>query len=68
MFSYRSMLLLIALPAASFAWSPGNCEGLAALSLPNTTLTAKSVAAGSFTPSNGRGISDLPAFCQVHGV
>ena len=62
------MLLLIALPAAAFAWSPGNCEGLAALSLPNTTLTAKPVAAGSFTLPNGRGISGLPAFCQVHGV
>src|SRR5947209_846784 len=46
-----------------------NCEGLATLALQNTTITsAKSIAAGSFTPSGGRGIENLPAFCQVHGV
>ena len=64
---HRSMLMLIALalPAAVFA---ADCEGLARLSLPQTTLTAKTVPAGSFTPPNGRGLSNLPAFCQVHGV
>jgi feruloyl esterase len=50
-----------------------NCEALASLSLPNTTITlAKSMPAGAFTPPNpgpnARAIDDLPAFCQVHGV
>ncbi|MGD1096852.1 MAG: tannase/feruloyl esterase family alpha/beta hydrolase [Bryobacteraceae bacterium] len=51
---------------AAFA---ANCEGLTALSLPNTTITlAKSVPAGSFTPPAGQPINNLPAFCEVHGV
>jgi feruloyl esterase len=63
------MIIALAFPAASFAYSPAaDCEGLAALSLPHTTLTAKAVPAGSFTPPNGRGLANLPAFCQVHGV
>jgi feruloyl esterase len=45
------------------------CEGLAKLSLPNTTITmAQTVAAGAFTPPpGGRGgtFNDLPAFCRV---
>ncbi len=46
-----------------------NCEGIAGLSLQNTTITsAKSVAAGSFTPTGGRGLENLPAFCQVQGI
>jgi feruloyl esterase len=59
-------------PAASAATS---CEGLAALSLPNTTLTlTQSVAPGAFKPPvpapRGGGAAvpsytDLPAFCRV---
>jgi hypothetical protein len=59
------MLAALALPAAL---SAADCERLASLALPNTTLTAKVVPAGSFTPPNGRALNDLPAFCQVHGV
>jgi feruloyl esterase len=60
-----------AAPAAPPAAAP-NCEALANLSLPNTTMTAKTVPAGAFTPPGGRGgrgaIADVPASCQVHGV
>lgn len=66
MLSHPSIVALIALalPPAFAA----DCEALAALALPNTTLTAKTVAAGSFTLPNGQALRDLPAFCQVHGV
>ena len=48
-------LFSLALVPVAFA---GNCEGLASLALPNTTITiAKANPAG-----------DLPAYCQVHGV
>ena len=62
-------------PIVSVA-SAATCEGLASLSLPNTTiLLAQNIAAGAFTPppqagraGGGRGanFSDLPAFCRVH--
>src|SRR4029078_6979271 len=51
-----------------------NCEGLASLSFPNTTITtAERVAAGAFQPPGGAGragrggdpFKDLPAFCRV---
>ena len=44
------------------------CADLASLALPNTTITlAEDVAAGTFSPPNGRadGFQDLPAFCRV---
>ena len=45
-----------------------SCEGLAALTLPNTTVTiAKAITGGQFTPpGSSTAISNLPAFCQVH--
>jgi feruloyl esterase len=64
----RRILFLAALtiPVAAFA---ANCEELAGIALPNTTITlARSVPAGSFTPPNGQAINSLPAFCEIHGV
>lgn len=58
-------ILLLACSAALFA---ADCEKLAQLSLPETTLAAKSVPAGSFRLPNGQQIANLPAFCQVQGV
>lgn len=68
--SFRwSLVSLFILLWCSFAAFGANCEGLASLALPNTTITlAKSNAVGSFAPPAGRPIDDLPAFCQVHGV
>ena len=44
------------------------CESLAALALPNTTVTiAESRPAGEFTPPDAKPISGLPAFCRVAG-
>src|SRR5262245_47171043 len=66
---WLAALLLTALAFGSvFA---NNCEGLAELKLPNTTITSsQSVAAGAFTPSSGSATpyKDLPAFCRVAGV
>jgi hypothetical protein len=60
------LLLAALLAPAAFA---ANCEGIANLALPDTKITvAKSVPAGSFTPTGGRGIEHLPAFCEVHGI
>jgi feruloyl esterase len=62
--------ILLGLPAAAAASS---CEGLASLSLPNTTITsAQVIAAGEFalpagervTGATGR-FKDLPAFCRI---
>jgi hypothetical protein len=45
------------------------CEELTKLTLEGGTITlAKSMPAGSFQPSSGPAISNLPAFCEVHGV
>jgi len=61
-------VLAVALRAAPTS-AVAKCEGLAALALPNTTITlAKPIPAGAFTPLNGQAIKDLPAFCEVHGV
>jgi len=66
-------LMLISLtihPTTEHAATP--CEGLAKLSLPNTTITlAQTVAAGAFpSPAGGRGgtFNDLPAFCRVQAT
>src|SRR5260221_14229778 len=52
--------------------SAPECDALANLKLPNTTITSsKAVAAGTFTPPGGRGgrgSAEVPAFCQVHGA
>jgi feruloyl esterase len=48
--------------ARSFA----SCEGLAALQLPNTTITkAEVVTTGKFVPPNEKALTRLPAFCRV---
>ena len=61
---YWIFSLLMMTPAA-FA---GNCEALASLSLPNTTITsAKAVPAGAITAGRGQA-SNVPASCQVHGI
>jgi len=45
----------------------GSCEGLASLTLPNTTITlAQAVPAGGFVhPDAGPSAAKLPAFCRV---
>lgn len=44
------------------------CEGLATLSLPNTTIaTAVSVPSGPFTAPDGTTFPYLPAFCRISG-
>jgi feruloyl esterase len=56
--------------------SAASCESLAALSLPNTTISsAQTVAAGAFAPPApargavaGAGFADLPAFCRVQAA
>jgi feruloyl esterase len=53
--------------------SAAECEAIANLKLPDTTISSsKAVAAGPFTPpggrGGGRGSADVPAFCQVHGM
>jgi feruloyl esterase len=61
-------------PRALAAPSASACDAVASLKLPDTTITsAKAVAAGEFTPPGaggrgGRGMADVPAFCQVHGI
>src|SRR5271163_4743243 len=69
---YRLIAVVGLLPFAIWSQSAAfaaNCEGLTALSLPNTTITlAKSIPAGSFTPPAGQAINNLPAFCEVHGL
>jgi feruloyl esterase len=53
--------LLFALPA--FA---SDCESLATLHLPHTTITkAEVVTSGTFVPPTGKALADLPAFCRV---
>ena len=62
-----ALLTLLAFGSVAAA----TCEGLAALKLPNTTITsAQTVAAGAFTPPAGSAApyKDVPAFCRVAGV
>jgi Tannase and feruloyl esterase len=57
-------LCLAAVPPATAA----TCESLASLTLANTTIAvAQSVPAGSFTPTGGRRLNNLPAMCRVAG-
>jgi Tannase and feruloyl esterase len=65
MFNRSLLAMAFGFPAALFA---ANCEGLGSIALPNTTLTAHTVAAGGFTLPNGQAMKDLPAFCEVHGL
>jgi feruloyl esterase len=60
-------------PQTAAATAPKSCEALAALALPNTTISGvEAVAAGAFkspAPAFGPGpdFSKLPAFCRVMG-
>jgi feruloyl esterase len=46
-----------------------DCESLAKLTLPATTITmAQTVSTGSFAPPVGPPITKLPEFCRVAGV
>ena len=60
-----SLLVLTAAGLTLFAL-PGfasNCEDLATLHLPHTTITkAEVVNGGTFTPPTGQALADLPAF------
>jgi feruloyl esterase len=57
-------LTLFALPGLA-----SNCEDLATLQLPHTTITkAEVVSGGTFTPPTGQALADLPAFCRVTAV
>jgi hypothetical protein len=50
------------------ATAADSCEGLTAITLPDTTITsAQSIAAGEFASPAGatEGFRDLPAFCRV---
>ena len=63
-------VLLFMLASRAIAATP--CEGLAKLTLSNTTITlAQTVAAGAFQPPAGaRGgtFNDLPAFCRIQAT
>lgn len=55
------LLFLFALPG--FA---SDCDSLAKLQLPHTTITkAEMVTGGTFSPATGKALADLPAFCRV---
>jgi len=61
------VLILVATPGAAIA---ATCESLAALNLPDTTITsAQPVAAGAFIPPGASvppaSVKNLPAFCRV---
>ncbi len=70
-----TLLILILASAWNLASADPTCESLAALTLPDTTITlAESVAAGSFLPPNpsrgpagrpGVDFKGLPGFCRV---
>ncbi|MFY9610459.1 MAG: tannase/feruloyl esterase family alpha/beta hydrolase [Blastocatellia bacterium] len=69
---YISLTVLLAvLTLSSTPAVAQTCDKLAELKLANTTITsAKSVAAGAFTPPSGSAApyKELPAFCRVTGV
>jgi len=62
---YAPALLFTALCASG---ADNACEALNSLTLPHTSVTAQSVAAGTFTPPYGGSFDKLPAFCRVAGV
>src|SRR5205823_13619343 len=67
----KHALIIAVLLAASLPAMAATCESLAALKLPDTTITlAQPVEAGAFVPPSGSGVpaasaKDLPAFCRV---
>ena len=58
---------LAAAPAAAAPVPVTSCSSLSGLSLPQATVTAQSVPAGSFTVA-GQTLNNLPGFCRVIGV
>ena len=69
----RSLLFLpaILLSIATFSTpaQAADCNALAQLALPDTTIsTAELVTGGSFTPPYGAPLTGLPAFCRVSGI
>lgn len=66
----KTLLLGIVLVAGSASLAIGeDCEALARLALPTTTITAaQAVPAGSFTPPLGDRLNNLPALCRVVGT
>ena len=64
---------LAAPPAAFGAPAAAACEALSNVKIANTSISATSVPAGTFTPPGaggrgGRGLADLPAFCRVQAT
>ena len=61
------LTIVLAAPIVLLGSSP-KCENLAIIALPNTTITiAESRTAGDFTPTGGKPIANLPAFCRIAG-
>ncbi len=66
------LLVVICLAVRGYA-APASCESLAALKLPDTTITsAQQVAAGQFVPPGASAppasVKNLPAFCRVQAI
>jgi len=68
--SYAALLAATLWPfAAAGSAHAATCEGLSALKLPSTVISAAEAApAGTFTPPQEKPVPDLPAFCRVTGV
>jgi feruloyl esterase len=63
------LLLLVVVSWSAMQAATPNCEAISNLALPGTTITdARSVAAGTFNPPDGKPIPNLPAFCRVAGL
>src|ERR1700734_3255518 len=65
MLALRMMVIFgLAAPLAA-----GTCEDLKKLDLANTAIvSAETVPKGTFTPPEGKGFENLPAFCRVVGT
>ena len=66
----KTLLLSVVLVTGPATLAIGeDCEALARLALPATTITAaQAVPAGTFTPPAGGRLNNLPAFCRVAGT
>ena len=79
---FKIIALVVPVVVAAIWWAgrqplvaAASCEGLASLSLPDTTIaSAQMIAAGAFAPpapargGDGAQYRDLPAFCRVTGA
>jgi feruloyl esterase len=64
-----TVLLVLVTLGVSHAASAPDCEALAALALPEVTITkAEKVPAGSYTTQYGQVLTQMPAFCRVAGT